>query len=291
MGPISWGQTQGHRGSGSGWDGPEQGFGGAAGSREPRGAGRGWEAVAELRGDPQWGHKAIADPVLTLGCTLTRVWYPHPLVTLAKRHTQDTASAPFPSFPFYSLGTQRCPPRPLGTATLTLPGAIAPQTLSPAPRAQSHLPRGSPPRGGSPGGSRRQDPSRGEAERGAGLQLCLKPWPPSLARRRKPQTLSRRGHFSKAETCSGLLPEHPRDAGAPAPLPSTPSAVGHTWDGGKRKVPHPVPAVAYEQGIGSKWRETDQRRQSPAGEGEMERTGGGSKKDLGSEVSLGSIVP
>lgn len=299
VGPISWGQTQGHRGSGSGWDGPEQGFGGAAGSREPRGAGRGWEAVGELRGDPQWGHRAAADPILTLGCTFTRVWYPHPLVTLAKRHTQDTASAPFLSFPFSLIPLLQprhpaLPPGSLGTATLTLPGAIAPQTLSPAPRAQSHLPRGSPPRGGSPGGSRQQAPSRGEAERGAGLQLCLKPWPPSLARRRKPQTLSRRGHFSKAETCSGLLPEHPRDAGAPAPLPSTPSAVGtvgHTWDGGKRKVPHPVPAVAYEQGIGSKWRETDQRRQSPAGEGEMERIGGGSKKDLGSEVSLGSIVP
>lgn len=100
VGPISWGQTQGHRGSGSGWDGPEQGFGGAASSREPRGAGRGWEAVGELRGDPQWGHRAAADPVLTLGCTFTRVWYPHPLVTLAKRHTQDTASAPFLSFPF-----------------------------------------------------------------------------------------------------------------------------------------------------------------------------------------------
>lgn len=112
VGPISWEQTQGHRGSGSGWDGPEQGFGGAAGSREPRGAGRSWEAVGELRGDPQWGHRAAADPVLTLGCTFTRGWYPHPLVTLAKRHTQDTASAPFPSFPFYSLGTQRCPASP-----------------------------------------------------------------------------------------------------------------------------------------------------------------------------------
>lgn len=288
VGPISWEQTQGHRGSASGWDGPEQGLGELLAAESPEGLGGGWEAKAKLRGDPQWGHRAAADPVLTLGCTFTWVWYPHPLVTLAKHHTQDLA--PFLSFPFYSLSTQRCPPGPLGTATLTLPGAIAPQTPSPAPRAQSHLPRGSPPWGGSPGGSHQHDPSRGEAERGAGLQLCLKLWPPSLAQRRKPQTLSQRGHFSKAETCSGLLPEHPRDAGAPALLPSMGTAR-HTWAGGKRKVSHPVPAIAYEPGIGIKWREIVLRKLSPAGEGEMERIGGGNKKDLGSEVFFGSIVP
>lgn len=155
---------------GLGW--PRAALGEAASSREPRGAGRGWEATAKLRGDPQWGHRAAADPVLTLGCPYT--------APPSLGHTQ--ASAPFPSLPFYRFSTHRCPQGPLGTATLTLPGAIAPHTLSPAPWSSRPPTSGlsSPER--APGGLSPAGSISGVAECGAGLQLCLKLRPPRLLR-------------------------------------------------------------------------------------------------------------
>lgn len=114
-------------------------MGGSAGSREPRGAGRHWEAVAELRGDPQCRRRAAADPIHSPRvhiCTGTVPPHPHPhsLLTLARQPIRDTDSIPFPSFPFYSLGTQLCTPRSPGHGRPNpLPAAIAPQTRSSAP--------------------------------------------------------------------------------------------------------------------------------------------------------------
>lgn len=65
----------------------------------------------------------------------------------------------------------------------------------------------------------------------------------------------------------------------------------HKWDGGKRKVAHPVPAVVYEQGIGREWIEIVLRRQSPAGKGGGGEDGGANMEELSSDVYLGAIIP
>lgn len=132
--PSPRGQTRGRhlsghcRGSRLGWVGREQGFGGSAGSREPREAGRHWEAVAELRGDPQGRHRAAAGPAHSLwahvcmGMGMVRP-HPHSFLALAKHSGQDMDSVPFLSFykslPFTASAPTSAPWGPWGTDALT----------------------------------------------------------------------------------------------------------------------------------------------------------------------------
>lgn len=173
------------------WVGREQGFGGSAGSAEPRGAGRHWEAVAKLREGPSAPAQSCGRPhTQPSGAHLHGYGTPtSPPPRLAKLPGQDTDSIPFLLFPFYSLSTQLCTPGSPGHSRPDpLPGAIAPQTRSPAPpnTLPSPLPRVKAtylgdlfPREGPHGGLASSIHVGGEAQLRAGerLQLCV-PLPP-----------------------------------------------------------------------------------------------------------------